>query len=119
VELTKERIILDRGFERALKTVLDAFTCEGFTISPGEAGDLHRPDGVDGRRRYALLDATLIDSALAAACASPGAPPLKCQVSMFELARACTLVTIASAGTVERVRDVIRVLLRTGTLNAA
>jgi hypothetical protein len=127
MDINERRIILDRGFERALTAVLEAFAHEGFVINPGDAGDLHRHDvacdrlgdRAGDRRRYAVLDATLIDPVAGSVSVARRTRRCACRVSMFELAGACTLVTIADAGASERVHDVIRALLRAGTLNAA
>jgi hypothetical protein len=38
----ERRLILDRSFDRAIDTVLDAFLHAGFAIRTTGAGDLHR-----------------------------------------------------------------------------
>ena len=84
----ERRIILDRGFDRTVDVVLDAFLQEGFRLNPVGAGDLRR-QASPRTQRYAMLDAVL--PGLAAD------PPtaLGCRVSIFELTAGCTLVTIA------------------------
>ena len=88
MNIDERRLIIGRGFERAMETVLDAFLHEGFMVTPIDAGDLHhrshhRTDP-GCSLRYALLEATLPELA----------PPLPaCRVSVFELNGACTLVT--------------------------
>lgn len=127
----ERRLILDRGFERALETVLEAFLREGFLLEPVGAGDLHRP-GRSGRVcRYAMLDAALPELMFRSkvTCDSPAV--FACRVSVFELTDSCTLITAESpvvqypalATLVprlsERVGHVMRALLRTGALTAA
>jgi hypothetical protein len=126
----ERRLILDRCFDRALDTVLEAFVVEGFTMTKVSAGDLHRC-GDGGPLRYALLEATLPELKFGAAATTTLQAVLGCQISLFELAGSCTLVTVQSpvgrypllATLVprlnERVGDVLRSLLRAGTLHAA
>lgn len=87
------RVILDRGFDRSLAIVLDAFLHEGFTVEPTIAGDLHRAGGPGQARRYASFDAGLAELNF---CAGTSAHPalLGCRVSIFEMTWACTLVTM-------------------------
>ena len=120
----ERRIILDRGFDRTVDVVLDAFLQEGFRLNPVGAGDLRRPAS-PRTQRYAMLDAILPEL--------PFEPPtaLGCRVSIFELTAGCTLVTIARPAVghpvpaafvprvAERVGHVVRMLLRTGSLTAA
>jgi hypothetical protein len=93
MNLEERRVILDRGFDRALEVVLDVFLREGFTVTPTGAGDLHRPGRAGHARRYATLDAGLPELNFCRATPGPQAL-LRCRVSMFELAGSCTLVTI-------------------------
>jgi hypothetical protein len=90
IKTDERRLILDRGFERAMETVLDAFLCEGFTINPMDAGDLHRPSTPGKPLRYALLEATLQDPA---GCAQQSSSCVRCRLLLFELTGSCTLVT--------------------------
>jgi len=90
------RLILDRGFDRAMEAVLGAFLQEGFGITPVSAGDL-RCGGDNGqRRRYALIDAALPELLFNSTTAVVPAAWFRCRVSMFELADSCTLVTVES-----------------------
>jgi len=126
----ERRLVLDRGFERALATVLTAFIGQGFTVKPAAAGDLRRPETAGDARRYATLDAALPELVFRAG-ATPPPPLFTCRVSMYELSPSCTLVTVenpivrypALATLVprmsERVGHVFRALVRTATLNAA
>jgi hypothetical protein len=127
----ERRLILDRGFDRAMETVLGAFLEEGFTVSPVGAGNLHRPDSPGHGRRYAMLDAALPE--LVCRSRETSEPPalFKSRVSMFELTGSCTLLTVENptrqdselamlvSRVSERIGHVLRALLRTGTLNAA
>ena len=99
MNIDERRLIIGRGFERAMETVLDAFLHEGFTVTPIDAGDLHhrshhRTDP-GCSLRYALLEAALpaltAPSSIGAAAKTPLLPA--CRVSVFELNGACTLVT--------------------------
>ena len=121
----ERRIILDRGFDRTVDVVLDAFLQEGFRLNPVSAGDLRARQASPRAQRYAMLDAVLPELAFE--------PPtaLGCRVSIFELTAGCTLVTIARPAVgypvpaallpqvAERVGHVVRMLLRTGSLTAA
>jgi len=96
MNIDEQRLILGRGFERTMETVLDAFLHEGFTVTPIDAGDLHHRSHVcphdGGSLRYALLEATVPE--LKASSPVAGAEELPaCRVSVFELNGACTLVT--------------------------
>jgi hypothetical protein len=93
MNLEERRVILDRGFDRALQVVLDAFLREGFTVNPTGAGDLHRPGRAGHARRYAMFEAGLPELNFCRGTAGPQGF-LGCRVSMFELAGSCTLVTI-------------------------
>ena len=120
----ERRIILDRGFDRTVDVILDAFLQEGFRLNPVGAGDLRRQPS-PRTRRYAMLDAILPGLAVDPRTA-PG-----CRVSIFELTAGCTLVTIARPAVgypvpaallpqvAERVGHVVRMLVRTGSLTAA
>lgn len=100
--IDERRLIIGKGFERAMETVLDAFLHEGFTVTPIDAGDLHhrshhRTDP-ECSLRYALLEAVLPEltapSSVSGIGGAAGTPPLPaCRVSVFELNGACTLVT--------------------------
>jgi hypothetical protein len=129
MNIEERRIILDRGFDRALNTVLDAFLQEKFVITPTGAGDVHRPGSPGCPRRYAIFEATVGE--VTAPQATPFVPPRGCHVSIFELAGSCTLVTVESpvveysalATRLTRVSDrisrVVHALLAVGNLNAA
>jgi hypothetical protein len=128
--LEERRLILDRGFDRALDVVLDAFLREGFKVNPTGAGNLHRPGGPGHARRYAMFDAGLPELNF---CAEKPGPPvlLGCRVTMFELTGSCTLVTVEEpvahypmlAALVprinQRIAHAMRLLVQVGTLNAA
>jgi hypothetical protein len=130
MNIEERRVILDRGFDRALNTVLDAFLQERFAITPTGAGDVHRPGSPGQSRRYALLDATSPELELSVHESTASMPPA-CHVSIFELSGSCTLVTVESpvvhypalAKLVTRVSDrisrVVHTLLAAGNLNAA
>jgi hypothetical protein len=127
----ERRLILDRGFERALIAVLDAFLQEGFLLNPIGSGDLHRPDSRGHARRYAILDAALPELVFRPKDTSDPPAVFRCRVSMYELTASCTLVTIENpivrypmlATLVprlsERVGQVTQTLMRTGVLTAA
>jgi hypothetical protein len=131
MEPEERQLILDRGFDRAMETVLRAFLEEGFAVNPVGAGDLHRPGSPGHGRRYALLDAALPEVASRSRGASDAPTSFTCRVSMFELAGSCTLVTVENPivrypvlatllpPVSERIRQVWRTLQRSGTLNAA
>jgi hypothetical protein len=133
----ERRLILDRGFERAIETVLSAFLSEGFSVKPLDAGDLHhreRPSTcsghTDGSLRFALLEATLPELSFAAL---PGDVPalLGCRLTLFELTGSCTLLTADNplrkypllASSVPRIADrvsrALRTVIGTGVLTAA
>ena len=116
----ERRLILDRDFDRALGAVIDAFLEQRFTVTPVDAGDLHRAGAPGLPLRYALLRATL-----------PGMETLDCRVSIFEMTGPCTLVTVEDPfarqpylavlmpRVVARVNDAIGLLVRSGVLTAA
>jgi hypothetical protein len=90
----RRRFVLDRTFDQTIDTVLSAFLGEGFAIKPIDGGDLHR---VSGRLRYALLEATLPELKFLPSRPSEGVPTLLgCQISIFELAGSCTMITASS-----------------------
>ena len=91
----RRRLVLDRTFDQAIDTVLSAFLGEGFAIKLIEGGDL--PERVSGRLRYARLVATLPELRFVPTRPSEGVPALLgCQISIFELAGSCTMVTASS-----------------------
>ena len=53
------RLVLDRGFDRAVEIVLSAFLSEGFAVEPVDGGDLHQRCAAVDRLRYTELEATL------------------------------------------------------------
>ena len=129
----ERRLIVGRGFERAMETVLDAFLHEGFTVTPIDAGDLHhrlhhRTDP-GCSLRYALLEATLPE--LNASSVAVTTPLPACRVSVFELNGACTLVIAESAlvryplleslarGAADRIAGALRLIIRSGVSTAA
>jgi hypothetical protein len=116
------RLILGRGFEVAMETVLAAFLAEGFTLKPLDAGDLHQRHKLGGPRRFATLEATLPE--LCFQGFSENRPTLlACRVSLFELTGFCTLVTAEHpltrypllASMVPRIGDHVRRALRVVT----
>jgi hypothetical protein len=129
---TNERhLILDRCYEHAIETVLDAFLGEGFTLNPIEAGDLHRHAVPAQPRRYAVLEATLPELSRCEAGPPTTSTPLECRLSFFELAESCTLLTAEDPRVRypslvplvcrfnERVADALRRVIRAGILTAA
>ena len=89
------RLVLDRPFDQAIDTVLSAFLGAGFAVKPIDGGNLHERD--TGRLRYALLEATLPELKFVPGRPSAGAPALLgCQISIFELAGSCTMITASS-----------------------
>ncbi len=46
------RLVLDRGFDRAVEIVLSAFLSEGFAVEPVDGGDLHQRCAAVDRLRY-------------------------------------------------------------------
>jgi hypothetical protein len=92
---SRRRVVLDRTFEQAIDTVLSAFLGEGFAIKRIEGGDLH--ERTAGPLRCALLEATLPELKFVPSRRSEGAPALLgCQISIFELAGKCTMITASS-----------------------
>jgi hypothetical protein len=89
----QRRVVLDRSFESAIEAVLEALLCEGFTVDPVEAGDLHREARPGEPLRYALLEATPSDARDIGPEAGEAPKQFACRISVFELARRCTLVT--------------------------
>jgi hypothetical protein len=134
MNIDERRLILGRGFERAMETVLDAFLHEGFTVTPIDAGDLHhrshhRTDP-GCSLRYALLEATLPELKAPSSVAE-AAPPPACRVSVFELNGACTLVTAENSlvrypmleplarGAADRMASALRLIIRRDVSTAA
>jgi hypothetical protein len=127
----ERRLILDRGFDRAVETVLDAFLREGFCINPVGAGDLHRPQSPGHARRYAMVDAALPELVFGSKSAPEPPALLGCRVSLFELTASCTLVTVERPigrypvlttlvpRVAERIERAIRTLVHQGVLTAA
>ena len=137
MNIDERRLILGRGFERAMETVLDAFLHEGFTVTPIDAGDLHhrshhRTDP-GCSLRYALLEATLpeLKAPAVVGVMAGKSPPPACRVSVFELNGACTLVTAENAlvryplleplarGATDRMADALRLIVRRDVPTAA
>jgi hypothetical protein len=127
----ERRLIVDRGFERTLETVLDALLDERFRIDPVGAGDLHRSQSCGQTRRYVMLDAVLPELDFRPQDASAPPAALGCRVSVFELTASCTLVTLERPivpypmlstlvpRVSERLERVIRALVHRGVLTAA
>jgi hypothetical protein len=127
----ERRLILDRGFERTLETVLDAFLREGFCINPIGAGDLHRPESPGHAKRYAMCDAALPELVFRSKFATDPPALFGCRVSIFELTASCTLVTIERPierypvlttlvpRVAERIERAVRTLIHQGVLTAA
>jgi hypothetical protein len=125
------RLILDRGFDRAMEVVLDAFLREGFSITPVRAGGLRCGGNVKPPRRYALFDAALSELLVNSTAAILPPPLFRCRVSVFELSGSGTLVTVESPfahypalarlvpGIPERIQYVMRALQATRIPTAA
>ena len=91
----RRRLVLDRTFDQTIDAVLSAFLGEGFAIKPVDGGDLH--ERATDRLRYARLEATLPELRFVPSRRSEGLPGLLgCQISIFELAGSCTMVTASS-----------------------
>ena len=91
----RRRLVLDRTFEQAIDSVLSAFLGEGFAIKLIEGGDLQ--ERVSGRLRYARLEARLPELRFVPSRRAEGVPALLgCQISIFELAGSCTMITASS-----------------------
>lgn len=91
------RLIVDHGFDCTVETVIDAFLREGLTVTPVGGGDLRQHPPVGDALRYAVLEATLPE--LAVAVDRPRgdvAPVLSCQIAVYELVGKCTMVTATS-----------------------
>jgi hypothetical protein len=130
MDTSERRLILDRPFERAMETVLDAFLSQGFSVRPVDAGDLHQHERPGGPLRYAMLEATLPELAFRGFPADTPAL-LVCRLSLFELTGSCTLLTAENPVTrypllasmaprlADRVSSALRVVIRAGVLTAA
>jgi hypothetical protein len=88
----QRRIVLDRPFAEAARTLLEAFAGQGFTIHSVDGGDLHEHTRPGVPLRYARLEALLPE--LTFGTVRSDSYVLGCEVSLFELAGCCTLVTI-------------------------
>jgi len=124
------RLVLGRGFELAMETVLAAFLGEGFTVTPLDAGDLHHRDQPGRSLRFATLQVTLPELCFRGL---PADTPtvLACRVSLFELTQSCTLVTAENPLTrypllasmvprlADRVARALRIVIDAGVLTAA
>ena len=90
---SEARLVLDKGFERAVARVVDAFVGEGFTVRALDRGTLHRP-AFDGLLRYTLLDAVLPDAPADTRGSDPTPSTQSgCRLCLVELTGSCTLVT--------------------------
>lgn len=91
------RLVLDRGFDRAVEIVLGAFLSEGFAVEPVDGGDLHQRCAAVDRLRYTELEVTLPELGFVP-CRRMGGLPLLlgCRIALFELTGSCTLVTASS-----------------------
>jgi hypothetical protein len=84
-------LVLDRPFDRIVRSVLDGFLHEGFTVTPVDPGDLLQARRHPGcSMRCALLTPPCLFGR--GVTAGAAAPP-SCRVSVFELNGSCTLVT--------------------------
>jgi hypothetical protein len=134
MHIDERRLILARGFERTMETVLDAFLHEGFTVTPIDAGDLrHRSHGCPHEGcslRYALLEATVPELKAPSSVAGAASLPA-CRLSVFELNGACTLVTAENTlvryplleslarGAADRMGNALRLIMRRDVSTAA
>jgi hypothetical protein len=95
----ERRLIVDRGFDGTVETVIDAFLREGFTITPVGAGDLRHQPACGDPLRYAVLEAWLPGAILVAPRSGTGRSALlSCKISVYELVGSCTLVTATAPG---------------------
>jgi hypothetical protein len=94
MNLEESRLILDRGFERAVQTVVEVFALEGFRVAPVDTGYRHRRTEPGTPARYALLEATLPELTFRPARITQTPALFGCRVSLFELTGACTMVTV-------------------------
>ena len=136
---TNERqVILERGFERAIATVLSAFLSEGFDVKPLNTGDVRcreRPSTCSRQasaksRRFAFLEATLPELSFPA-LANAAPTLLGCRLRLVELSGSCTLLTAENpltnypllASMVPRIADrvgrALRTVIGTDVLTAA
>lgn len=91
------RLVLDRGFDRALEIVLSAFLSEGFAVAPVDGGDLHQRCTAVDRRRYTELEVTLPELGFVPCRRLGGLPALLgCRIALFELTGTCTIITASS-----------------------
>jgi len=91
------RLIVDRSFDCTVETVIDTLLREGLTVTPVEGGDLRQHSAVGDALRYAVLEATLPELAVAVDRPLGGfAPVLSCQIAVYELVGKCTMVTATS-----------------------
>lgn len=89
------RIVIDRSFERALWSVMEAFVAAGFTINATAVHETVRRAGKD-LRRYVLLEALhprLMWEALRLDLDIGVLLP--CEIAVYELADGQTVVTVA------------------------
>jgi len=92
------RLIVNHSFDCTVEAVIDAFLREGFTIRPVVAGDLRQHSAPGYALRYAVLEITLPELALAAGRVRiDSAAEFASQIAVYELVGKCTLVTAASA----------------------
>jgi hypothetical protein len=96
MKTNERRLIVEHGFDCTVETVVDAFLREGFAIREVEAGDLRRHSTPSCALRYAVLEATIPELAVAARLRSECAPLLGCEVAVYEVVGQCTMVTTAS-----------------------
>jgi hypothetical protein len=88
----QRRIVLDRPFAEAAQLLLEAFAGQGFKLQSVDGGDLHEHTRPGVPLRYARLQALLPE--LTFVGARRQSHVLGCELSLFELAGCCTLVTI-------------------------
>ena len=89
----ERRILLDKSFEQAIESVLEAFLREGFDVNPVDGGDLHRHTAPGDPLRYAQLEALLPGFGFRLGDTRPSRSSfLACRLSLFEVTGSCTLV---------------------------
>lgn len=93
MNLEESRLILDRGFERAVAAVVEVFALEGFRVAPVDTGYRHRQTD-PAPARYAVLEATLPELTFRPARITQTPALFGCRVSLVELTSSCTMVTV-------------------------
>jgi hypothetical protein len=98
METNERRLIVDRGFDRTIELLIDAFLRAGFTIEPFGAGDLRMCQATGNTLRHAVLEAWLPASVIAPGRRVNIASLPSCEIAVHELVGSCTLVTAAAHG---------------------